>query len=398
MDALRNKYYRLLKSVQFEFKRYLFDHIRWQDRLIIIKGQRGVGKTTLLLQYIQEHVKDLTKSLYISLDDLYFASNSLSDLVEEFIQLGGTTLFIDEVHRYPSWSTELKNIYDFYPELKIVATGSSTLAIHEGMADLSRRASIYDLQTLSMREFLCIHKKVEIASFSLEELMEHHEQIALDSNRSIKPLACFREFLRYGSYPFGSAEDPLFHEKLKTVIHLIIDNDIPAVENITYETRIKIKKLLYLLSTAVPFKPNISQLSQKVGTSRDMLLKYLHVLGRSGILNLLSHDGTGNSILQKPEKIYMNNPNLMYALNEGVDMGTLRETFFLNQLSTLHQLTYPKKGDFLINDRYLFEVGGKNKKTRQIANHPYQEAYLAIDDIEYGSKHKIPLWLFGFLY
>ena len=258
MEALRNKYLRLLASVNIEFKRYLYDQINWNDRLIIIKGQRGIGKTTLMLQYIKEEFKDLSKTLYITLDDIYFSSNTLTDLVEEFVQNDGRFLFIDEVHRYPDWSQELKNIYDFYPNLKVVATGSSAIALQQGEADLSRRASVYHLHTLSLREYIALTHGIEVRPIKLDELIQHHESIAVEFNHLIKPIAIFNKFLRYGAYPFGNDSDPLFHEKLKTIINLIIDTDITAVEKISYETRIKIKKLLYVISTAVPFKPNIT--------------------------------------------------------------------------------------------------------------------------------------------
>lgn len=397
MDVLRTKYLRLLKSIHFDFKRYLYFDIQWDDRLIIIKGQRGVGKTTLLLQFIRDKIEDTSRSLYVSLDDLYFLTHSLSSVVEEFVQYGGTHLILDEVHRYPFWSIELKNLYDFYPNLKIVATGSSALAIHEGVADLSRRASIYHLRCLSMREYINMTRSMDLSFFSLDDLVQNHEEIAsLLIDVINKPLVFFKEFLKYGSYPFSIVNDPLFYEKLKTIVHLIIDNDLPAIENITYETQRKIKKLLYLLSSSVPFKPNISELSQKVGTSRDRLLKYLQLLSRSDLLHLVSQSGSGNSIMQKPDKIYLDNPTLMYALDEGANIGTLRETFFLNQLTTYNKVHYPKKGDFLVNERYTFEIGGMNKSKRQIAS--VENAFLALDNLEYGFGSKIPLWLFGFLY
>ena len=396
METLRNKYLRLLNAVNFEFKRYLFNQINWNDRLIIITGQRGVGKTTLLLQYIKNEIEDFSKALYISLDDLYFTSHTLSDVVEDFVINGGRFLFIDEVHRYPYWSIEIKNIYDFYPDLKVVATGSSAIAILEGEADLSRRASQYHLHTLSLREYVLFIKGFDFKPIEFIDLLQNHEQLAIRINQEIRPIELFKDFLKFGSYPFSNSKDPLYYDKLRTIINLIIDNDITAVENITYETRIKIKKLLYLISTSVPFKPNITELSQKVGTSRDVLLRHLHLLSRAGIINLLTQSGTGTSIMQKPEKIYINNPTLMYALDERVDIGTLRETFFMSQVSANNKLNYPNSGDFIVNGKYLFEIGGKNKTFKQIAGN--DNAFLVVDDIEYGLKTKIPLWLFGFLY
>ena len=396
MEKLRNKFLRLLNQQHHTYKRYLYDQINWNDRLIIIKGQRGVGKTTLLLQQIQNEFEDLSKTLYIALDDIYFSNNKLSELVEQFVLNGGMNLYIDEIHRYPDWSVELKNSYDFYPELKIIATGSSAIAIEEGKADLSRRASVYHLHTLSFREYIAMYHHIELDKLNLKEIITNHEPIAIEINRKIKPVELFNQYLQYGSYPFADTEDPLFYEKLKSIVNLIIDNDIPAVENISYETRIKIKKLLLLISGAVPFKPNIADLSKKVGTSRDVLLKYLHLLSNAGIINLLSQEGSAGSILQKPEKIYLNNPTLMLALDEGADKGTLRETFFMNQVSVNHKVSAPKAGDFHVASRYTFEVGGKNKTQKQIAG--IKSAFTAIADIEYEQGNRIPLWMFGFLY
>ncbi len=395
MDLLRNKFLRLLNATDFSFKRYLYK-INWDDRLIIVKGQRGVGKSTLLLQHINYEIEDLTQALYLTLDDLYFASNTLGELVESFVQHGGKYLYIDEVHRYPNWSTEIKNIYDFYPELRVVATGSSALAIHDAEVDLSRRASVYHLHTLSLREYLAISQGINIEAFSLDDVLQHHAAIALDLNKKFKPILSFNQYLKYGAYPFVNESDPLIYDKLKTVINLIIDNDIAAVEHITYESRIKLKKLLYLISTSVPFKPNISELSQKVGTSRDVLLRQLDMLARADIISLLSQPGTGNSILQKPEKIYISNPTLMYALDERVNKGTQRETFFMNQLSAVARVNYAKQGDFLVDNKYVFEIGGKSKTKKQISD--LEHAYVVQDDIEYGNQKHIPLWLFGFLY
>lgn len=396
MDLLRRKYLRLLNYVKTDFKRYLYNDIDWDSNFIIIKGQRGVGKTTLMLQYIKSNIQDLNKSLYISLDDIYFTSNTLSNLVEEFVINGGTYLFIDEIHRYVSWSTELKNIYDFYPELKIVATGSSALEIKKGEADLSRRASIYHLHEMSFREYLSLMYNSNFQSVTLKNIITNHESIAIDINKEIKTVLLLKEYLQQGAYPFVKRKDFQFYDKLNSVINVIIDNDIPAIEHITYETSIKLKKLLYLITTAVPFKPNISELSKKIGTSRDMLLKYLYLLSGAGIINFITHTGIANSVLRKPEKIYLNNTTLMYALHNNPNIGTIRETFFLNQLMKKHLVAYPKTGDFFIDNKYLFEVGGKNKTQKQIEG--IENSFIVADNIEYGFGNRIPLWLFGFLY
>lgn len=396
MEKLRNKFLQLLNVTRFHRKRYLYHDINWKDRFIIIKGQRGVGKTTMLLQYIQSELINLDTTLFISLDDIYFTSHRLSDLAETFIQNGGTHLFIDEIHRYPDWSIELKNLYDFYPNLKIIATGSSAIAIDNKKSDLSRRASVYHLPTLSLREYLFLSDIAEFERFTLKDIVTKHQQIAIAINQKIKPIEQFNHFTNHGAYPFIQKDDPLFRDKLTHVVNTIIENDMPAIENINYETQIKIKKLLYVISKSVPFKPNISELSKKIGTSRDVLLNYLHLLSASGIINLLKQSGSPGSILQKPEKIYINNTTLLLALNENANKGTLRETFFMNQVMGMHEITASKKGDFFVDNHYTFEVGGKNKSKKQIAG--IDQSYTVVSDIEYGINNKIPIFLFGFLY
>ncbi|MDA3866973.1 MAG: AAA family ATPase [Salinivirgaceae bacterium] len=396
METLRKKYIRLLNATDTTFKRYLFNELDWNSRLVILKGQRGVGKSTLILQHIKESFTNYGETLYVTLDDIYFAKNSLSTFVEEFTQLGGRYLFIDEVHRYKNWSVELKNIYDFYPELKIVATGSSALEINKAKADLSRRASVYHLHELSVREYHNLMFGTTLPVLSLTDVLEKHEQVAMEINRQIKPVKVFREYMEQGAYPFVREKDALFYAKLKDVVNIIIENDLPAVENISYETTYKLKKLLMIITDSVPFTINVAELSRKLNTSRDMLLRYIYLLSAAGLINTLSRHGKSTSGLRKPDKIYLNNTTLMHSLNENPNLGTLRETFFLNQLAAQHTITYPKQGDFLVDNKYLFEIGGKNKTNEQIKD--AENAFIAADDIEYGFGNKIPLWLFGFLY
>lgn len=396
MEKLRNRYLRLLDQVNMEFVRYLYDEINWSDQLIVIKGQRGVGKTTLILQYIRNEIKDPLRALYVSLDDMHFTNHSLMDLAETFVLNGGKHLFIDEVHRYPQWSMILKNLYDFYPDLQIIVSGSSAIALELSKADLGRRASVYTLYPLSFREFVALHHHKTLPRISLMEVLEHHEAIAVELNKKIRSIELFNLYLRFGTYPFWKEKDVLFYDKLRLQTGTVIDTDIPATEKITYETQIKIKKLLQLISAAVPFKPNISELSQKVGTSRDLLLRYLHLLANAGILHLIDQQGSAGSILQKPEKIYLDNSVLMLAFDDNAKEGTIRETFFVNQISVRSKIVIPPKGDFLVNDRYLFEVGGKNKTQKQIAT--AENSFLALADIPYGYQNRIPLWLFGLTY
>jgi len=396
MENLRAKFLRLLTTVQVSPKRFLYDRINWKNRLIIIKGQRGTGKTTLILQYIKTALKDLEDTLYVSLDDIYFSGNTLSALTEEFITDGGRYLFIDEAHRYKGWSQELKNIYDFYPSLRIVVTGSSALSFSMAGSDLGRRAPVYHLPELSFREYLYFTKKLSFEPLRLEEILSNHEPVATKINARIKSVKHFREYLRYGAYPFILEGRENYADKVLSVIHTVIDSDIPAIENITYESRLKMKKLLLMISTSSPFKVNISELSRKLETSRDMLAKYLNLMYQADILRLLGTGGRGYTVVRKPDKIYLSNPNILYAIHEAADRGTIRETFFLNHLSGNHFVTYPKTGDFLIDNKYLFEIGGKSKNSYQIKE--ISDAFLAVDGIEYGYKNKIPLWLFGFLY
>jgi len=396
MDRLIERSQQQINSVDTGFQRYLHEQIDWQERLIALKGARGVGKTTLLLQHLKQQGKG--NVLYASLDDIYFAENRLTDVADEFVKTGGKHLYLDEVHKYPQWSREIKNIYDVWPELSIVLSGSSIPEIDKGEADLSRRAVKHELHELSLREYIELVHGIQLPVFSLQDIVTDHVKIAREINDKIKPLKMFREFLKEGSYPFIVEGKQNYRDKIRWVINLIIEHDLPAVTSITYESVVKLRKLLMLISHSVPFKPNISELSEKVGTSRDYLLKYLDLLEKGRLIKLLKPSGKRPSkYLNKPDKIYLNNPSLLYALNEREpEEGTLREIFFVQQLSQSHQIESAPKGDFVIEGQYTFEVGGKNKSFQQVAN--VEDAYVAVDGIEYGYQHKIPLWLFGFLY
>jgi len=395
MKTLRNKFLRLLNTTSLQPKRFLFEHIDWKERFIIIKGQRGVGKTTLLLQRIKLSKKPIEETLYISLDDMYFTIHTLSDFVEEFVINGGKYLYIDEIHRYKNWSLEIKNIYDFYPNLQLIITGSSALSFYINASEIGRRAAVYHLPELSFREYLIFNKSITFSNFTLEEIVNNNE-IVLEINKKINPVKEFHNYMKYGAYPFILEGKERYYTKLESVINTVIDNDIPAIENISYSSRTKLRKLLYMMAYSVPLKINISELSRKIETSRDMLLKYLELLNKSGILKFLSREGMGYTVLRKPDKIYFSNTNLLYALNMEPEIGTARETFFLSQISVLYQTFYPKKGDFYVNNQYVFEIGEKNKSSKQIQE--LDNAYLALDNIEYAQGNQIPIWLFGFLY
>lgn len=384
-------------SVKINFKRYLYNQIDWTNRLIAIKGARGVGKTTLLLQYIQEHDTKDRSLLYVSLDDIYFTAHSLVEFAESFYKDGGKVLLLDEVHKYPNWSREIKNVYDSYPELKLVFTSSSILQIFKGYADLSRRAITYDLLGLSFREYLEMTGILKFSPLSLPDILDNHTLWESEINKQIRPLKHFRDFLQYGYYPYFIENIDAYHQKLMNSINLTLEYDLPSAQRIEYANIHKLKKLLYILATSVPFTPNVSKLSEQIQSTRATVIQYLDHLKNAQIVNLLNTDSKGNGYLTKPDKIYLQNTNIMFALApELVNTGNLRETFFYNQLNSKHSLTLPKQGDFVVDKKYTFEIGGKSKSVEQIFGIP--DGYIAADDIEYGFKNKIPLWLFGFLY
>ena len=396
IEILYNTYYRKLSKVSLQYTRYLYEKINWNVRLIGIKGARGVGKTTMLLQRIKRTSPDGNTAFYISLDDLWFETHSLIELVEYLYTHGITHLYLDEVHRYPDWARNLKNITDNYPDLSIVYTGSSMLEIDNSKVDLSRRQTVYEMPGFSFREYLAFEKVLEVTPIPLEELLNQHVALSMEITSSIKILPWFEKYLQYGYYPFYKESMEDYPIRLQEVTSLIIDTDLPAVEDIEYSTVQKAKKMLMILAERVPFTPNISQLCKELGTTREVGLRMLYALERAGLLNLLTTEVKNYKTLSKPEKVYLNNTNLMYALTSRVDKGNLRETFFLNQISNIYPTYMPPKGDFLIDNTYLFEVGGKSKTFDQIKDVP--NSYLAIDDVEYGHKKRIPLWMFGLLY
>jgi hypothetical protein len=388
----------LITDSDLRFKRYLFNQIDWNDRLIGITGARGIGKTTLLLQHIKQSFGTSEEALYVSLDNFYFLKKSLFELAEEFSVNGGKFLFIDEVHRYPTWSSEIKNIYDTFRNLKIVFSGSSALQIFKAEGDLSRRASMYKLSSMSLREYIELAHNVVFQSYTLSELLEHHIDIASEITTRIKPLPIFKDYLKGGSYPFYLGSSASFHQRLLSTVNVIIENDLMAIEHFSYTTLVHLRRLLALIADSVPFKPNISELSRKTGISRDILLRLIDLLEKSELLISLRQDSSPTGYLTKPEKIYLNNTSLLYSLtlNQNPETGTLRETFFVNQLRENHLVNLPKKGDFIVEGKFVFEVGGRNKTTQQIAD--LSEAFIVQDDIEVGYRNRIPLWLFGFLY
>lgn len=396
IQPLLNAYHRKLVVTDLRFKRYLYDRINWNSRLVGIKGARGVGKTTMLLQHIKETFNNIDDVIYVSLDNLWFENHQLEELVEFLYTHGVMHIYFDEVHRYKNWTMLLKHFYDSYPGLSIVYTGSAMLAIENSVADLSRRQSLYTLNGLSFREYLDYEGIAKIPSVGLEELLMNHTKYALDVTSEIKVLRHFDLYLRKGYYPYYKEAGEDYLMRVGEVVRLIIESDIPAVEDITYTTVQKIRKLLMVIAENVPLEANINKLSTQLESTRDQTLKMLYLLDRAGLLWLLTDKIKDYKHLTGPKKIYLNNANLMYALSGKISEGTMRETFFANQLGAITTLTMPKQGDFMADGRFLFEVGGTRKTFDQIADLP--DSYLAIDDIETGNGNRIPLWMFGCLY
>lgn len=396
IQPLYNNYHRKIAKVSLKFKRYLYNNIHWNSRIIGIKGARGVGKTTMLLQHIVENYQDIDKTLYASLDDLWFSTHSLLDLVDWADTHGINRLYLDEVHRYDKWSQTLKNIYDNYPEMSIVYTSSSLLMMDNAQTDLSRRQTLYTLHGLSFREFLSFEGILHIDPIPFDELLQEHVQKAMQIVRKVKITPLFENYLKYGYYPFYKETVEDFTDRLRQITSVVIDSDLPAVEKVSFETLQKVRKLLMIISENVPFEPNMSELWKQLSTNNDLGLRMLYALDKAQILTLLSSKAKSYKYLYKPDKIFLNNTNLMNALCPNVDKGNERETFFVCQMHVTKDVKRPKNGDFLIDDKYLFEVGGKNKTFNQIADIP--NSYLAIDNTEVGFGCRIPLWMFGFSY
>lgn len=394
IELFRNK----LALVPTQLSRSLMSEIQWDAKLIGIKGARGVGKTTLMLQYIKQQLSaELNATLYVSLDHLWFSENTLVDLADDFVKRGGKYLFLDEVHKYENWTQELKNIYDAYPTLKVVFTGSSLLEILNARADLSRRAIVYHLQGLSFREYLILHTNNDFKKYELDTILNHHTEISAEVLPCIKPLVYFDDYLKHGYFPFHLEQPDVYYMRINEIISMMLEIELPLLRGIDVGYIARIKQLLYIISQAVPFVPNVSKLSEKIGIERKTLLSYLHYLDEIALTKNLFKESFGISSLQKPQKIYLENTNYMFALGaESVNKGNLRETFFANQLKQNHTITYTNLGDFLVDNKYTFEIGGKSKNNKQIKETSH--SFIAADDIEYGFGNKIPLWMFGFLY
>lgn len=387
---------RRINSAPKAFHRYLFDLIDWNDRLISIIGPRGCGKTTMMLQFINERIKDRNSAFYFSLDNLWFSSNDVKDFVDYLYTHGVRHIFIDEVHYYPLWQRLIKNLYDEYPDMKITFTGSSMLQIDHAQADLSRRLITYRMPGLSFREYLIFEGVCNINPIPFDDLIQRHIELAAEASAHTSILPSFEKYCISGYYPYYKEAGNGYSQRLNQVINQVLEIDYPAIDDVSVATTRKIRKMLMILAESVPQVVNMSSLFRELETDRNQGLKMLNALQRSGLVNLLSDEVKSLKRMSKPDKIYLNNPNLMYALTARVNIGTLRETFFLNQLQAVGEVIYPKQGDFLINNRFLFEVGGRGKNFTQIKDQP--DSFLALDGIETGQHNRIPLWLFGFLY
>ena len=395
MNLLFEKSTRKIKNVPHEFKRYLFDRINKSNRLIAVKGARGTGKTTLLLQLAYEHKAD--EVLYIALDDLFFSENTLYGLAESFVKMGGKLLLLDEVHKYPNWSRELKLIYDDFSNLQVIFTSSSILDIYKGESDLSRRAVTYSLTEMSFREYLLFKEKIDLPVISLEEILENHMEMCVNLTQQFTPFKYFSEYLRIGNYPYYENNVEEYYQKIRNTVNLILEVDMQATENLDYQTITKLKRLLFVISSNVPFTPNIFKISESIQLNRNALVRALQLLDRAELIRSTYKQTKSISILNKPDKIWMHNTNLMYAISsDQIDIGTVRETFFLQNFSDNHTISLPNKGDILVDNTFLFEIGGKNKTRKQILD--FDKAFLVKDDIEIGFQNSIPLWLFGFMY
>lgn len=394
METLNRTFQSLLRNTNLTFQRQI--PINWENRMIAIVGARGVGKTTFLLQHIKKnHLDHIDRVLYTSLDNLYFYEHQLLETIEEFYLKGGRFLFLDEVHKYDNWSRILKNIYDSYTDLKVIFTSSSILDIYHGDADLSRRVVKYEMNGMSFREYLQLTQNINLATYDLHKILNHQEQIFYTLPQGFSPLAFFNQYLEEGYFPFTT--EPDFLIKLNTALNNVIEIDLAKIENLSQNKVHQIKQVLGVIAESVPFKPNISKLSQKLNISRDIILSIIYLLEKAKIINLLQVDNKGISKLQKPDKIFLENTNLMYALKDQPDIGNIRETFFYNQLKNAgHTVLYSKATDFKIDENYHFEIGGPNKKQAQIKG--LQNAFVVKDKIEVGQDNILPLWMFGLLY
>lgn len=392
LQILKNYQINYLNMLTSSYKRYIHNVVNFDEKLIGIIGARGVGKTTFLLQYLKENELPISKKLYFSADSIEI--ESLFEVAYDFNKEGGKLLIIDEIHKYKNFEKELKNIYDML-NLKVIFSGSSALKLDHSKADLSRRAMMYDMKGLSFKEFIEMKTDTVLPLFTKEEILENHIEIAYELLQKTTPYEHWREYLSVGYYPFYFESKESYPLRLKETINTVIEVDIPSIFPIDYDKIINLKKLVRLVCQLHPFKINIKNLSQKIGTKDyQTLYRYLEYLKRGKILNLIRAKSRGDNIFTKPQKLYLANTNLHFAYCQNVEIGTIREVFFMSMMDD--SLEVANQGDFLIDEKYIVEIGGKNKSFKQIKD--IKNSFVVADDIEIGSGNKIPLWLFGFLY
>lgn len=391
--------YRLVSQVSTNTKRYLYHQLPWNARMLCIRGSRGVGKTTLLLQRMAEAFPaGSNQALYVSLDELWFNENRLIDLADYHYTHGGSHLFLDEVHRYPqeNWAQEIKNIYDRYPGFHVVFTGSSVLKIDQSQADLSRRCLFFTMQGLSFREYLEFNGIASFEPVGLDEILKNHISLSMNITSKLRVLQYFNEYLRHGYYPFYHELGDGYGMALRQMVVNVIEQDIPQAESVEMNTINRMKRLIALIARVSPFTVNVSRLANTLECDRQTVYKLLRTMHRASLINMLYKGKNNMQQLVKPEKVFLENTNLMFALASEINTGNIRETFFVNQLFNAHELTFSGSGDFLVDNTHTIEVGGHRKSFEQIKD--MSDSYLAVDDIEIGNGNRIPLWLFGFLY
>lgn len=400
METLIRRHLNRMQTVNLDYVRTMMGEVDWQERLIMIKGQKGVGKTTMMLQRIMDTfgTTNTADVLYVSLDNIYFSTNRLLDFIESFHSQGGRYVFLDEVHKYKGWSLEVKNAYDEFPDMHLILSGSSLANLNDGEADLSRRCITYSMPGLSFREYLGMFHHQHFQRRQLQEILENGNQTCAEVVSKVHPLPLFREYLQYGYYPFLMEGQNNYLTRIENIVNTVVDVELPQLRNLDVGNIRKVKSLLGILATNVPYTVDTVKLSAMAGISRNTLLQYLQYLSEARLIQLLYSDVKNVKRLQKPDKIYLENPNLFHALSTSqVNEGAEREAFFVNQLSAHHIVEYSKiSADFTIDHRYTIEVGGRAKDGKQISGVP--DSYIAAAGEEFVLGNKIPLWLFGFLY
>ena len=398
METLFRKHQMFISQVKMDIIREIINDINWERQLVAIKGSRGVGKTTLMRQYIRKtYGTTAGKALYCVVDSMYFTTHTLLELAERFVLMGGEHLFLDEVHKYPKWSIEIKEIIDLYPQLRITFTGSSLIQILNADADLSRRVLSYTMEGLSFREFLHFYKGIQLPNYSLEEILANADNICAEVNAKCRPVKMFEEYLRVGYYPFYDGVEMEYYSRIENVANFIIDQEITTFCGVDPAFTRKLKAMLLFLADNLPYEVNISKLASYLEINKNTVVNYMNAMERAELLHLVYCDNKSVTKMQKPDKIFIHNPNMLYALSSRLVTGTIRECFVVNQLSVNHTVEYSKnEGDFRIDGKVILEVGGNKKSFDQIADIP--NSYILADDMEYPLGKKLPLWIVGMNY